>query len=70
MEGAPPAGHEGDRDDDEGVDISVQEPAAGNGREGGGGDEQAGAQQGEAEERRELVIANQTRLHPGEQTRP
>lgn len=62
IEGAPAAaGHEGEGG--EGIDITV--PTA---EEGAGAN--AGEQQGEAEERRELVLANQSRLHPGEQRVP
>lgn len=51
-------------DDDMGIDITVQDATG----RGAGGEESAkgaaGAQPGK--EHRELVIANQSRLHPGE----
>eukprot|EP00903_Cladosiphon_okamuranus_P011668 g10974.t1 len=60
IEGAQPEGH----DDDEGVSIAVRDPAGAKGKAGQGQEEEGGAQQGVGEERRELVLANQTRLHP------
>lgn len=53
--------------DEEGVGITLQDPAAAAaGGSGAGGEELEGGVENEAEERRELVLANQSRLHPGE----
>lgn len=53
------------RGDNDGVDITVKDSPGGKGEKE---EEQGDAQQGgdAGEERRELVIANQSRLHPGE----
>eukprot|EP00752_Nemacystus_decipiens_P002069 g1980.t1 len=59
VEGAQPSGDESG--DSEGINIAVQDSAGGKGE---GEEAQEGAPRDEAEERRELVIANQSRLHP------
>lgn len=72
VEGAQPAALGGD--EGEGINITLQDAAGAKGKGKEAEDEEEGAQQGaqqgegeaEVEERRELVIANQSRLHPGE----
>lgn len=60
----------GDDAADDGIDVTVADPGAGGNRgkeeqEGASAGEEGGGLQQRQPERRELVLANQTRLHPG-----